>query len=178
LEQLVSITAQLMTADRFRPYGALLAARSDPPDFRSLTSEGWMTPFETDDAPLLMVLVSRFSGMRFTRLERHFGVSQTFIPLGRIPALVAVSAPTDPEAIPKPDDVRAFVVDGSCGYVLKRGTWHSLDRYPLYEAESQIVIITSRETQMELEKQDKSEWSHTQVVDYEERFGVTFQLGV
>ena len=54
-------------------------------------------PFEIDGAPLFMTLVSRFSGMRFTWLERHFGVTQTFVPLGAVPALVAVAAPTDPE---------------------------------------------------------------------------------
>ncbi len=167
-----------MTADRFRPYGTLLAPRSGSPDFRSLTSEGWNTPFEIDGLPLLMVLVSRFSGMRFTRLERHFSVSQAFIPIGRTSALVAVAAPTNPDAIPKPDEIRAFVIDGSCGYVLKRGTWHSVDRYPMYKADSRVVMITSRETQMELETQDKGAWRHTQQVDYEERLGVTFQLSV
>jgi ureidoglycolate lyase len=177
----VDIKAELMTEDSFRPYGALLASRSGPPDFHGLMSEGWKTPFEIDGTPMLMVLVSRFSGMRFTKLERHFGVSQTFIPLGHVPALLAVAAPTDPgdpEAIPKPEDVHAFVVDGSSGYVLKRGTWHSLDRYPLYPAESRIVILSSNETQVELETKDQPTWRLTQAVDYEERFGVSFRLGV
>ncbi len=179
--RVVDIKAELMTEESFRPYGALLTNRSGPPDFHGLMSEGWKTPFEIDGTPMLMVLVSRFSGMRFTKLERHFGVSQTFIPLGHVPALLAVAAPTDPGdpgAIPKPEDVHAFVIDGSCGYVLKRGTWHSLDRYPLYPAESRIVILSSNETQVELETADQATWRLTQAVDYEERFGVSFRLGV
>jgi ureidoglycolate lyase len=181
LEPVVNIKAELMTEESFRPFGALLSRRLGSPDFHGVASEGWKTPFEIDGAPELMLLVSRFSGMQFTKLERHFGVTQTFIPIGPVPALLAVAAPTDPGdpgAIPKPDEVRAFVVDGSCGYVLRRGTWHSLDRYPLYPAESQIVILTSHETQVELETAQQSSWRLTQQVDYEKEFGVTFQLGV
>ncbi len=177
LSQIVNVKAQLMTEDSFRPYGALLAPRPGPADFRGLNSDGWKTPFEIHGVPELMVLKSRFSGMRFTRLERHFQVAQTFIPLGHVAALVAVAEPsTDPGAIPEPEDVKAFVVDGSCGYVLKPGTWHSLDRYPLYDAESIIVIITSHETQVELESAAQVAWRLTEDVDYATRFGITFEL--
>lgn len=179
--QVVHVEAELMTEESFQSFGALLAPRGEGADFHGLMSDGWKTPFEIDGSPLFMTLVSRFSGMRFTWLERHFGVTQTFVPLGTVPALVAVAAPTDlsdPEAVPRPEDVHAFVVDGSCGYVLKRGTWHSLDRYPLYPAESRLVIISSQETQVELETADRAGWRLTQQVDFEARFGVTFQLGV
>lgn len=179
--QVAHVKAELMTEESFRPFGALLAPRSEEAGFHGLMSEGWKTPFEIDGSPLFMTLVSRFGGMRFTWLERHFGVTQTFVPLGAVPALVAVAAPTDPgdpEAIPKPEDVHAFVIDGSCGYVLKRGTWHSLDRYPLYPAESRLVIISSQETQVELESADPARRRLTQQVDFESRFGVTFQLEV
>ena len=67
---------------------------------------------------------------------------------------MAVAAPTadDPAAIPAPEEVRGFLIDGSAGYVLKRGTWHSLDRYPLSRESSQIVIITGQSTQDETRK--------------------------
>jgi ureidoglycolate lyase len=176
LSTLVNITAQPLTEEAFNPFGTLLTPGSEPPDFQGVSSVGWKTPFEVDDAPLLMLLVSRFSGLRFSRLERHFMVTQAFIPLGSNPALLAVAAPTESAVIPKPEDVRAFLIDGSCGYVLKRGTWHSLDRYPLQETETKIVIITSYATQMELETQSSAARRLTQEVDYEELYGVTFQL--
>ena len=174
----MNITAIPLTEDSFRPYGTLLAPGSGPPDFKGVASVGWKAPFEVDDVPLLMLLVSRFSGMQFSRLERHFAVTQTFIPLGPNPALLAVAAPTDAGVIPQPEDVRAFIIDGSYGYVLKRGTWHSVDRYPLYEAETQVVIVTSRATQTEIETQDRAAWHLTQEVDYAVHFGVTFELVV
>ena len=62
--------------------------------------------------------------------------------------------------------------------MLKRGTWHSLDRYPLYPAESRLVIISSQETQIELESADPADRRLTQQVDFEARFGITFELGV
>jgi ureidoglycolate hydrolase len=175
------VKAELLTEESFRPFGSVLGPRAGAADFHGLMSEGWKTAFEIDGAPLFMTLISRFSSMRFSWLERHFGVTQTFVPLGAVPALVAVAAPTDPgdpEAVPAAGDVHAFVLDGSCGYVLKRGTWHSLDRYPLYPAESRLVIISSQETQVELESADPAGWRLTQQVDFEARFGITFELGV
>jgi ureidoglycolate lyase len=174
----VNLTARALTEGSFRPYGTLLAPGSEAPDFQGSSSVGWKAPFEVDDAPLVMVLMTRFSGLRFSRLERHFMVTQAFIPLGPTSALLAVAAPTESGVIPKPEDVRAFLIDGTCGYVLKRGTWHSLDRYPLRETEAQIVIITSHATQVELETETSAARRLTQEVDYEERFGVTFQLVV
>jgi len=114
--------------------------------------------------------------MRLSRLERHFNVTQAFVPLGSGPALLAVAASTDAATIPRPEEVRAFLIDGSCGYVLKRGTWHSPDRYPVQRGESRVVMVTSRSTQDELETKPRDAWRLTQQVDYAERFGVTFQL--
>ena len=122
--------------------------------------------------------MSRFSGMRFSTLERHHAVTQAFLPLGTIPAVVAVAAPTAAEALPRPDQVRAFLIDGSCGYVLKRGCWHSVDRYPLGESESRIVMLTSRSTQLELQTKAQADWRLTQQVDFTQELGVTFQLVV
>jgi ureidoglycolate hydrolase len=90
--------------------------------------------------------------------------------------VVAVAAPTEGERLPEPDEVRAFLLDGSAGYILKRGTWHSLDRFPLRPPSAEIVIITARETQRELETLPPEQWRLTQQVDYEAAFGVTFEL--
>ena len=178
MARLVQIKVELLTAEAFRPFGELLSTAARPADFNGLNSDGWKAAFAATAPPLIMTLSSRYSGMRFGRLERHLNVTQTFIPLGRIPAVVAVAAPTgdEPTAIPAPEDVRAFLLDGSAGYVLKRGTWHSLDRFPLYPPSAEIVIITSQDTQQELEHAPRETWRLTQEVDYTARFGVTFEL--
>lgn len=177
----VDLVPELMTPDAFAPFGSLLAPRSDPPEFRDQNSEGWKTAFVIDGLPEMLFLTSTYRGTAFSKMERHFAVSQAFIPLGRVPAVVAVAAPTDTHdesSIPKPEDVHAFVIDGSVGYVLHRATWHSLDRYPLYPSSSHVVMITSRETQEEFEGPPPAKWRFTQQVDYRERFGVSFRLRI
>ena len=113
------------------------------------------------------VIWQPFEGRRFRLLERHFAVTQAFIPLEGSPAVVAVAAPTDiedPDAIPRPEDVRAFLIDPGKGYAYKTGTWHSLDRYLLRPPGASFVILNV-------------DPNPTQFVDYAERFGVEFEVG-
>ena len=83
-------------------------------------------------------------GRRFSRLERHFGVTQTFFQLSGSPSVVCAAPPTDlhdPNAIPRPEDVRAFLIDPGKGFFFARGTWHSLDRYVLAPPGATFVIL-------------------------------------
>ncbi len=170
------ITVLPLTADSFAPFGEVLAASDRPPDFTGISSAGWRSSFASASPPEVMTYRSRFSGFRFRMLERHHYVTQTFIPLGGAPAIVAVAAPTAADDVPRPQDVRAFLLDGSAGYVLYAGTWHSLDRYPLNPPHADIVIVTDRETQRELEANPGGPWERTESADYAERFGIEFEL--
>jgi ureidoglycolate lyase len=176
VDRVIRVKAEMLAPDAFAPFGEVLCLRDQPPDFHGTTSIGWKAQYEGTGAPLIMTLSSRYAGMRCTTLERHLNVTQTFIPLGHVPAIIAVAAPTDGEATPAPEDVRAFVIDGSSGYVLKAGAWHSPDRYPLYPPSSEIVIITSHDTQHELETGDRTQWQFTQVLDYQAALGVTIEF--
>jgi ureidoglycolate lyase len=178
MARIVRVPVEPLTEDAFAPFGEILGPKDQPPDFRGVSSVGWNSGFELSGAPHVMAYRSEPVGLQFRFLERHFSVSQTFIPLGNTRAVVAVAAPTDPDpdALPKPDDVRAFLIDGSVGYLLRRGTWHSLDRYPLQSRPADIVIITEWETQDELLHMDQSRWTRTQQVDYLERFDVRFEI--
>jgi ureidoglycolate hydrolase len=130
------IKVEPMEPDTFNPFGTLIHAGGRPPDFRGGgQSVGWAVPFESDGRPQVTVVTSPFQGLRFGKLERHFGVTQAFIPFGGSPAVVAVAAPAphpDRDLVPRPEDVRAFLIDDRKGYLLKRGTWHALDRFPLH----------------------------------------------
>jgi ureidoglycolate hydrolase len=174
---IVRVPVQPLTAKSFVEYGQLLVPRDTEPDFQGLMSVGWRADFEVTGEIRIMTLRSQYSGMRFSMLERHFDVTQTFIPLGSDLSVVAVAAPTGDEP-PKPEEVRGFLLDGTAGYVLKRGTWHSLDRYPLKPPSADIVIITGRLTQEDLERNDPDSFELTEQVDYDSRFGVTFELDV
>ena len=119
-----------MTEEAFSPFGHLLDARERPADHRIIAP----VDFEADGRGTLGVVWQPYEGVQFSQLERHFAVTQSFIQMSGSPAVVAVARPTDmddPMASPNPEDVHAFLIDGNKGYALKRGTWHSLNRYIL-----------------------------------------------
>jgi hypothetical protein len=67
--------------------------------------------------------------MVFSALERHFRVTQTFIPLGGAASVMLVAAPTDPNdwaSPPEPGQLRAFYTPDTVGLMLWPGTWHAL----------------------------------------------------
>ncbi len=169
----VQVPVLPLTHETFAPFGELLASRDTEPDFTGLMSVGWNAEFRVTGEIHIMTLRSRYSGYRFSMLERHFDVTQTFIPIGSATALVAVAAPTG-DRPPDPADVRGFLLDGSAGYVLHRGTWHSLDRYPIRSEASDLVIITGRRTQEDLETHDRPQLELSEQIDYADQFGVTF----
>lgn len=174
------IKVEPLTETGFAPFGQLVSAKERPPDFRTESgTQGWAVDFRAG-TPLIMLLRTPYQGLRFSKLERHFNLTQTFFPLGGAPAVLAVAPPGGRDDIPKPGDVRAFLLDGTTGYVLGRGTWHSLDRFPLYGPATQWVILTDQETQHDLTSgyAGQGGFTLTQEVDYRQRFGVSFALSL
>lgn len=175
------IRVELLTEEAFAPFGEIISAKHRPPDFRGAGGTlGWAIDFQSG-TPLVMMLQTPYQGLTCKKMERHLNLTQAFIPLGGAPAVVAVAPPTDPNdrsAIPRPDQIRAFLLDGTKGYALARGTWHSLDRFPLYPPESRFVILTDRETaaDLELAYSGAGGWKLTREVDFEATLGVTFRL--
>ncbi len=175
------IKAEAMTEEAFQPFGELLDATEPSPDhsgFFPVSFQGGKVRVSTALLP--------YKGLKFTGLEQHFHVTQAFIPISGAPAVVAVAAPTpqgDANAIPKSEDVRAFLIDGTKGYMLRKGTWHS-DRLPLYGPGSKMVIITDEETSQDLRDHgsmttpvdQRGGWKLNRIVDFEHEFGVTFEV--
>lgn len=170
-----------LTEQAFAPFGQIISLKDRMPDFRTASgTEGWQVDFRSG-RPLLMVLRTPYQPWRFSKLERHFELTQTFLPLGGSPAAVVVAPPSsDRTAIPDPSEVRAFLLDGTMGYVLAAGTWHSLDRYPLYPPDTRWVIITDHETQQDLltAYSGTGGWALTQEADYQMRCDLTFTLSL
>ena len=181
MTRIVRIAAEPLTEASFKPFGQVIGEHDRAPDFQGEKGTSrWNVDFQGGRAHLGYIKTP-YQGLAFTTLERHLRLSQTFIPLGGGPAVVAVAAPTaldDREAIPRPEDVHAFVLDGSKGYVLAPGTWHSLDRFPLAPPDARFVMITDRETADDLDDAHagRGGWRFTQEVDYAARFGVEFEI--
>lgn len=175
------VRIESLTEEAFRPFGQIIEAKARPPDFRGAGGTlGWSIDF-VSGTPRVMLLRTPYQGAAFRTMERHFNLTQTFIPLGGSPAVVAVAPPTDPgdrAVLPQPNQVRAFLLDGTKGYALARGTWHSLDRFPLYPPDTDFVILTDEETaaDLDLAYSGKGGWRLTQEVDFEAALGVTLRF--
>lgn len=174
--KLVRLPVEPLTSEAFAPFGEVLAAGEREPDFTGINSVGWRSRFASDSPAEVMFYRSQPSGLRFQMLERHHYVTQGFVPLGEHRSVIAVAAPTSDDAEPAPEDLRAFLLDGSAGYLLHAGTWHVLDRFPLGNNPVDVVIITDHATQAELEGNPQGPWTRTEAVDYAERFGVVFEF--
>ena len=177
------VKVEPLTAENFRPFGLVMSGKDRPPDE---TVDGglkarWNVDFHTAGTPTVTTIRVAYQGLAFSKLERHFNVTQGFVPLEGRPAVVAVAAPTDPndqEAIPKPEQVQAFLIDGTKGYVFRKGTWHSLNWFPLYPDATTFTVLTDEETfeDLRLGYAGKGGFKLTQEVDYQARFGVIFEI--
>jgi ureidoglycolate lyase len=177
----VRLTVEPMTEEAFSSFGELLDATETSPGH----SGSFPVSFEGGKVRVSTALLP-YKGLKLTGLEQHFQVTQSFIPISGAPAVVAVAAPTlqgEPNGIPRPQDVRAFLIDGTKGYMLKKGTWHS-DRLPLYRPGSKMVIITDEETSQDLLEygsmttpvDQRGGWKLNRIVDFQHEFGVTFEV--
>ncbi len=168
-----------LTADAFAPFGRLIDTQSRTPDYLGASgTQGWHVDF-TGGRPLVSVLRTPYLGLRFRTMERHFHVSQAFVPFGGEHAAIAVAPPAAPaDRAPPLEAIRAFRLDGTKGYVLHTGTWHSLDRFPLRAPDSRFVMITDHETQDDLTAACAAgkPAALTQEVDLETIYGVTIEL--
>jgi ureidoglycolate lyase len=174
-----AIRIEPLTTEAFAPFGRVIDVGDRAPDYVGASgTEAWHMAFESGP-PLVSLLRTPYRGLRFRTMERHFHVSQAFIPLGGEHAAVAVAPPSaDPGSVPQLEAIRAFLLDGSKGYVLHRGTWHSLDRFPLRPPDTRFVMITDHETQADLTAAYSAgkPAALTQEIDLEQVFGVTMEL--
>ena len=137
-----TLTVEPMTENSFKPFGEVWSASEKPSDRRIL----FPTSYSHDGQSTVHVIWQPQGGLKFDQLERHFGVTQSFVQLSGGSAVVCAAAPTDPDNlhdIPLPGDVRAFLIDPSIGYSFKRGTWHSLNRHILDQNGATFLILNS-----------------------------------
>lgn len=173
----VEIALEPLMAEAFAPFGQIVGEPWTLPAFKVPHLEAWRLEFTVDGPTELMYVRYVHEPYRCSRLERHAGVSQAFVPLGDAPSVMVVAAPTEADP-PAPDQVRAFFVPGDRGILLWRGTWHALTRFPVRPEGGAFLMVTGAVTQRELEQElaGAARPTLTHVVDYGERAGIGFQV--
>jgi ureidoglycolate lyase len=180
MPELRTLQVEPFTEESFAPFGIVVGPRATPAEFKGNASDGWLLPFEAQGGAQLMYSRFHHQKMRFSIVERHFGVTQGFVPLNGTPLVMVVAPPTSrdgPAALPAPESLRAFLLDGTRGLLMHAGTWHTLDRYPVRPPHVDVLFLTARATQEELmrEKADGTKPVLTELHDFADR-GVEFEV--
>ena len=134
------------TPEAVAPFGQLLGVHDHVKPLPVGFYEGKVSvyapvEFQSDEETQLHVATVNRREMRVQWMERHFKHTQTFIPLeGK--SFVVVLAPPNDDDLPDLDQVRAFLFDGSCGFTMKKGTWHEFP-FALVDGSNVIVILRS-----------------------------------
>ncbi len=176
----IRIPTEPFTQKSFAPFGTILEAPARTPDFKGSRSESWATPFDAGGPAKIMYSRFHHQPMRFSVLERHFTVTQGFVPLFATPLVMVVAPPTGRDTVPAPDSLRAFLMDGTLGLLIHAGVWHTLDRFPVEPPHVDVIFLNARDTQDELirEKADGTPPVLTELVDYSKKMDIEFEVVV
>ena len=126
---MITLKPQLLTSERFAPYGDVIEATAEriaamnTGRFERFDDLGHV---ETDSDGRVAISIARCRvattlPYRFDLVERHPNGSQAFVPLSGFRFVVVVAPPL--EAV-EAEDLRAFVTNGRQGINYHRGTWH------------------------------------------------------
>ena len=181
MPRVVDLPLEPLAGRAFAPFGEIIGVGEGPPVFAGPHIESWAMRFACEDRVALMYARYVHQPMEFSCLETHRHVSQCFIPLGYCPSVMVVAPPAARSRNPRPpapESVRAFLVPGDRGIVLWRRTWHAQTRFPVPPTGGAFALLTSVETQRELERErrDGTPPTLTRVVDYAGEMGVAFRV--
>ncbi len=187
----ITLPLEPLSLAAFAPYGTVMGGEGmggegmggagRPADFEAEHLWNWRVPFEADGPTQVLLIRYKYSPPVFSLMERHFHVTQGFMPLGGVASAMVVAPPSesdDAQAVPAATAVRAFLLTGEAGVILHRGTWHALQRFPLAPPHIDIAFLTEAATQTDIEASAAAGTppARTQMVDYAEREGVRFRI--
>ncbi|MCL5076209.1 MAG: ureidoglycolate lyase [Chloroflexi bacterium] len=164
------IQARPLTEEAFGPFGEVIGPPLRPPDIESPVNKYWDHVVRLEmlnKATQIGFLTVHFRELRFHQMERHLQASQAFIPLRGQPSIIALAPAgdiSDLEVGPNPEEVTAFLLDGSVGINLARGTWHHLI-FPLAPSADFVMIL--REHTM---------YDDMHMVNLLERWNISFEI--
>jgi len=156
----VSVRVLRPTRDNFKPFGTLIELPNTKP---SVSVSGVLDYWDqvvnlnvSNGHAELGFLATRFRPFEFNTMERHSKSDETFIPLeGKacIFALAPASDPANPDQLPDPSQIAAFILDGSVAVNLDAGVWHWAP-FPLAESMNFVLVLRKGTVEEDIDLHD------------------------
>lgn len=146
----LKIKVETPTAEALAPFGVVLGRDDSVEPLPIDLYEGTVKvrrvgEFVSDEKTEMPVCTLQRRPFIAEYMERHTEHTQAFVSLGSKP-FVALFAPPNEEELPNLDDARAFLFDGSAGFMMHRGTWHEFP-FALVDDTDLLVILRSVATE-------------------------------
>lgn len=144
------VPVQPLTPEGYAPYGQVFTGQPGNPDGRATTIDDLSIADLSGGRATMRLLTVRWRDFTFTHMEQHASFTQAFLPADGQPAISVVCRPTgEPGSPPDLSTIKAFLMDGTQGILLGKGTWHC----PLYPitTKATYALITCMDTPPETE---------------------------
>ncbi|RWB42888.1 MAG: hypothetical protein E5W15_00885 [Mesorhizobium sp.] len=160
----ISVPIEPVSEDNFRSFGHIIAAPKKDPQFVGPGYSTWRYPLVLGGTADLTMLRHPFGPVVCNRFEKHPTITELRVPLDPVVSVVFVASTPD---IPRPQDMKGFLVDGETAMLIERNIWHSAS-FPLDPRGAHFLLISDRETEGELEEAgiDGVPSVYTQMVDW------------
>jgi len=146
--QLVAVAP--ISDEAYAPYGQVFGSRPGHPDGRGFTGEPMSSADLSGGRVAMSLLTVRLRDFTFTHMEQHASFTQAFLPADGQPVVSVVCRPKgEPGSEPDLSTIKAFLLDGTQGILLGKGTWHC-PLYPVTE-KATYALITCVDTPKETE---------------------------
>lgn len=150
------INAKVLTKENFEPFGTVIEQPSIKPKISNESLDYWGALAKLDiEKPQVSFLVVKRRDFVIDKMERHVKPTEVFIPLEGT-SIFPVAPPKNvknPKAEVPVDEITAFLLDGSKGMVMKKGTWHWVP-FPTAEKATFAVILGSETVEKDLDIKD------------------------
>ncbi len=177
--KVIEVPVEPLVAETFVPYGTVIeelptSGQWAEPKFH-LVSLGFGVAGTAD----LRLARYPYQAMEFSKLERHFTMTESRVPLGKPVVLIVAgdTPPDDREALPDPGSLRALLMRGDQGVMFKRRAWHGLDCFPLAPPHADFAFFTESESEDEFgDGYNAEDLQRSQIVDYAETRSLSFRV--
>ena len=147
---------KILTRENFAPFGTIIETPSTKPAISDRSLDFWEALAELDvEKPQVSFLVVKKRDLSLDKIERHVKLTEVFIPLEGV-SVFPLAPPKDvedPKAEVPLDESVAFILDGSKGIVMKKGTWHWAP-FPITEKATFAVILGMNTVKEDLDIRD------------------------